>query len=61
MEVLSLPFEQESTSFFDTKKRYKNWIDIVKIITLKLQLKEINISYQDKPHDIPGEWFKGPF
>jgi len=59
-KVLSLPFEHESTSFFQTKARY---IDSVRIIN------EINalVGSSVPPvevnayHDVPGDWFKGPF
>ena len=61
IKTISLPFENESTSYFDTKKRYKNWINITKEVESILK-KKIPIDFDNKiPHDIPGEWFKGPF
>ena len=61
IKTISLPFESESTSYFDTKNRYRNWINIVKEIEFILN-KKIPLELVDKtPHDIPGAWFKGPF
>ena len=61
IKTISLPFESESSSFFDTKNRYVNWINIIKEIEFILN-KQIPVGLEDKtPHDIPGEWFKGPF
>ena len=61
IKTISLPFESESTSYFDTKNRYNNWINIIKEVESILKLK-IPIVFNKKiPHDIPGEWFKGPF
>ena len=61
IKTISLPFESESSSYFDTKNRYSNWINIVKEVEVILK-KKIPIELIDKtPHDIPGEWFKGPF
>ncbi len=61
IDYLSLPFENESTSYFKTKDRYINWIDIVQKISKSLK-KTININpLPEGHHDVPGEWFKGPF
>ena len=60
IKTISLPFESESSSYFDTKNRYSNWLNIVKEI--EFILNKIPLEFEDKlPHDIPGEWFKGPF
>tara|TARA_B100000131_G_scaffold308322_1_gene337538 strand:- start:1479 stop:2534 length:1056 start_codon:yes stop_codon:yes gene_type:complete len=58
--ILSLPSEHESTSFFKTKTRYNTYQEIVNYILLKLD-KEILIKEGSELHDIPGDWFKGPF
>lgn len=62
-EIISLPFESESSSIFKTRKRFSSCIDIAKNILKKLNVAN-NIqafNFNMKPHDIPGEWFKGPF
>jgi len=60
-DFMSLPFENESTSYFQTKSRYNTWKDIVSLICKTLDapidLPESHISH----HDVPGDWFKGPF
>ncbi len=59
--VLSIPFEPESSSFFKTKNRY---IDKQTIISKVLSILKLNIkndSTNSSEHDVPGEWFKGPF
>lgn len=61
-KFISLPFENESTSYFQTKSRYKNWKDIVKLVSKQLNTEnQISDKSPDKHHDVPGEWFKGPF
>ena len=61
IDIIALPFENESTSYFDTKHRYVSWIMIVKKICHVLN-KEIPIDITpSKNHDVPGDWFKGPF
>ena len=59
-DILSLAFEHESTSFFQTKSRYFSPNDFIRSINTLLDLSIPLIA--DQPlHDIPGEWFKGPF
>ena len=61
IKTISLPFESESSSYFDTKNRYSDWITIVKEVEFILK-RNIPIELDNKtPHDTPGEWFKGPF
>ena len=60
IKTISLPFENESSSYFDTKKRYSGWIDIVKEVSIILE-KRIPLEVKDPNHDVPGDWFKGPF
>ncbi len=59
-DILSLPFASESTSFFKTKVRYISSVNIVNKVaeSLKININEIETN---NIHDIPGEWFKGPF
>ena len=59
-DVISLPFEHESTSFFHTKNRYLSSNDLISSINTLLNLSIPSIPNHSL-HDIPGEWFKGPF
>ena len=59
-KIISLPSEHESTSYFQTKNRYVNWRQIVEIIA-EVMDKRVEIEIEEEHHDIPGEWFKGPF
>jgi len=59
-EVITLDEGNESTSFFKTKNRYKTYKDIVNSVLKSLNKEQIEFD-DDKHHDIPGEWFKGPF
>ena len=59
-----MPNTPEPTSYFMTKNFYIEAIDIInKLQTLlnkdlSLAKKDIN---QTEHHDVPGDWFKGPF
>jgi len=59
-DIISLPFEHESTSYFQTIDRY---FTSNKLISLINDFCDTSIPYlsQQKHHDVPGEWFKGPF
>jgi len=59
-DILSLPFAPESTSFFKTKDRYINSAKIINKVgkIFKIDTKKIEPIGL---HDIPGEWFRGPF
>tara|TARA_Y100001968_G_C18919992_1_gene509319 strand:- start:185 stop:601 length:417 start_codon:yes stop_codon:yes gene_type:complete len=59
-DIISLDNSHESTSFFKTKIRYNNYIDIIKCILSSYKIDFIP-EVNNKKHDIPGEWFKGPF
>jgi len=61
IDLISLPFENESTSYFKTNNRYTNWIDIVIKISNSLNKKIIINEQLIEYHDVPGDWFKGPF
>ena len=61
---IALPDNPEPTSFELSKEYY---VDIEMIIESILDLLEkpdllnlVDIKKQ-KPHDVPGDWFKGPF
>ncbi len=62
-EIIALPFESESSSFFKTSNRYTSWLDISRNILKKLNfgddliIGDLNKNF----HDIPGDWFMGPF
>ena len=59
-----MPDIPEPTSFALTKNFYITAADIAKKILEILKIDGIKphceIPQQD-PHDVPGEWFKGPF
>jgi len=59
-KILSLPFEHESTSYFQTASRY---IDARTIISQINNILGSLVPLVDPPvhHDVPGDWFKGPF
>ena len=59
-QILSLEEGNESTSYFNTKNRYKTHKDIVNRILSSLN-KKTKEFHEETHHDIPGEWFKGPF
>tara|TARA_A100001388_G_scaffold125628_1_gene92918 strand:+ start:15272 stop:16327 length:1056 start_codon:yes stop_codon:yes gene_type:complete len=62
--ILTMPDIPEPTSFELTKGFYIRAADIANEILQKLKIENAN-PYKDipepDPHDIPGEWFKGPF
>ena len=62
--ILTMPDIPEPTSFELTKGFYIRAADIANEILQKLKIENTN-PYKDipepDPHDIPGEWFKGPF
>ena len=60
IEILSLPFESESTSYFQTENRYVDGNKLITTINNMIGTKITAIS-EDADHDVPGEWFKGPF
>ena len=61
-KFVSLPFENESTSYFQTKSRYKNWKDIATLVFKQLNtVNQIIDKTTETHHDVPGAWFKGPF
>ena len=59
-----MPDVPEPTSFALTKNFYIRAADIANKVLEILQISHINPYLdipQPDPHDIPGEWFKGPF
>ena len=58
--ILSLPNEHESTSFFKTKTRYNSYLDVVNYVLSNLNQETLLINDSDY-HDVPGDWFTGPF
>jgi pyruvate dehydrogenase E1 component beta subunit len=61
-EIMTMPDIPEPTSYNLTKNLYINHLKITKKI-LKIFKKKINLHIKNliKHHDVPGEWFKGPF
>ena len=62
--ILAMPDVPEPTSYGLTKSFYIRAADIANEACKILGIKHLN-PYKDipepNPHDIPGEWFKGPF
>ena len=59
-KTYSLPNEHENTSFYKTKNRYVSYKEITNYVLKTLGKDEILFKENDL-HDIPGDWFKGPF
>lgn len=61
---LALPDFPTPTSPALTKKYYKRAEDIVqtvgKMLARRVSIEEI-VAGRQSPHDVPGDWFKGPF
>ena len=62
--VLAMPDVPEPTSYALTKNFYIRAADIANKVLKILDIDNFN-PYKDipepNPHDVPGEWFKGPF
>ena len=62
--ILAMPDVPEPTSYGLTKNFYIRAADIANEVLQNLGIKDID-PYKDipepVPHDVPGEWFKGPF
>jgi len=59
-KTFALPNEHENTSFYKTKNRYITYQEITNYVLRTFGEKELYFNKEDK-HDIPGDWFKGPF
>lgn len=61
---VTMPDSPEPTSFELSKEYYVDAVDIVKVVLDMLNKQNmmdcININKRE-PHDVPGDWFKGPF
>lgn len=62
-QIIALPNYHSPTSYSLTKEYYKDAKDIVlKISKMMNTVIDIEISdFEKVHHDIPGDWFKGPF
>lgn len=58
---IGLPDHPEPTSFSLTKGFYKSADNIANDIRAMLGLTEMDIENTHGKHDVPGQWFKGPF
>jgi pyruvate dehydrogenase E1 component beta subunit len=61
---LAMPDVPEPTSFGLTKGFYIRASDIARTVVLMIGGDQVSIGielFESIPHDIPGEWFKGPF
>ena len=60
-EIMAMPFVPEPTSYGLTKYFYNNRYDVVnrtlKILKIDKRIKKKIIGH----HDVPGDWFEGPF
>ena len=61
--ILAMPDVPEPTSYALTKNFYIRAADIANKVLKMLGIDNFNL-YKDipepNPHDVPGEWFKGP-
>lgn len=60
-ERLCLPDYPEPTGYSLTKNFYNNSNDVLIKIQKILNLKKISLVDLPLHHDVPGDWFKGPF
>lgn len=60
IKILGLPHYPEPTSHALTKHYYPSAIEIIECVSKTFGIK-IAKEISDRKHDIPGEWFKGPF
>ena len=61
-EMMGLPDIPSPTSYFLTKRYYKDAKDIVQKVADMFKIRVRLEDFMNKTHhDIPGEWFKGPF
>ena len=59
-KTFALPNEHENTSFHKTKSRYVTFKEITNYVLRTLGKDEI-VFDKEVAHDLPGDWFKGPF
>ncbi len=60
---IALPDIPTPTSYQLTKKFYPGKIEIINAVSklTKIKIKDKDMITRNKHHDVPGEWFKGPF
>lgn len=59
---IALPDHPEPTSFNLTKHFYNDANDIIAAVATMFGIEPLTLSQRDASfHDIPGQWFKGPF
>lgn len=61
-EIMTMPDIPEPTSYNLTKNLYIDYLKIIKKIS-NIFKRKINFNNKNliKNHDVPGDWFKGPF
>ncbi len=63
-EILTMPDTPEPSSYFMTKNFYIGALDIIKKLQILLK-KDLSLAKEElvegEHHDVPGDWFKGPF
>ena len=60
-EIISNPFAPEPTSYGLTKYFYKDRYDVIDKVFNMLKIKKKINRNRPLHHDVPGDWFKGPF
>jgi pyruvate dehydrogenase E1 component beta subunit len=61
---IAMPDNPEPTSYTLTKKLYPDSLEVIKQVCLLLNVKipiDITIPQLNQHHDVPGDWFDGPF
>lgn len=60
-QLIANPDNPEPTSFGLTKYYHPTAEDIVQRVSHILNVKIPAMPLSERPHDVPGDWFKGPF
>jgi pyruvate/2-oxoglutarate/acetoin dehydrogenase E1 component len=60
-EILAMPFSPEPTSYGLTKHFYNDRFDLVNKVLKMFNIKKKIKHFSEEYHDVPGDWFKGPF
>ncbi|RXJ66620.1 alpha-ketoacid dehydrogenase subunit beta [Halarcobacter ebronensis] len=61
-QIIALPNTHSPTSYELTKEYYKDAKDIIKAVSKIFDLNiDTNTFMNKRHHDVPGDWFKGPF
>jgi acetoin:2,6-dichlorophenolindophenol oxidoreductase subunit beta len=59
--MMTMPFAPEPTSYGLTKSYYNDYKSVItEVLSFYNKKKKLKLI-EEKHHDVPGEWFKGPF